>query len=928
MKQLRALLAALFAAVVLLPLASPQARAEEPGDAPLERFGACVRGGGQGSVLMLFDRSSSVRETDPTNARVSAAKYLVTQLASTLDDVPDSNVDIALAGFDHVYEKSLDWLPLTGSNVDRINADLDEYSNRSNGQETDYWNAVDGARKELAARTSDEGRSCALMVWFSDGEYVVTRRINEQRIQDWGGLKPYAPDEDLRSSESARAARDLGAQDMCRDGGVADQLRSMDIVTLGIGLAVDVDPSAFDLMRGFATGENCGNITEPKPGEFAMASDVDDLLFAFDKVLRGEEEPEDTGVCVNDECPEGTRVFVLDGSIGKVQGLAAVPIDDARILVRSRSGETLELARDKNSATISGANVTWDWLSDRTLSLKLEREGTSDDWVGPWGLVFVAPTATDELARSTLRLYGDVQPVWLNRDVEARVGGESPELRFGLVNSEGNEIDPATLSDEAFMDVAVIGADGKAREVAKRLPREKMGEPLTLDLADLPPGPAQLWVTMDITTQSWQGEGGPVPGTKLEVTRTAFPLSVQPPTQYPTIADRVSFGSTETEDPVTVTVPLNGEGCVWLGEETRFTGYPAGLDSATLTSPAKDEASCSTSGLELTLDPGDVGNGALVGKTQVFLKGSTPGEPIAVNLDFDLQMSRPVSQPVLWGTLVGVTLLGIAIPVGILYLTKFLTATIPGNAVLAGRVTGPVDESRAFTDGGVNLSVADMQIAHLANNRRRVEVAGTTLKARMGLAPTEPGYVVVEQPGRAAGGRTTMSSVGDRAKLPLAVQGNWTVALDPNNPTTGDVTVTVFTGPGAPALDQLLDDVRSNIKDAVAKLRDGLPPDAQPAQPDPWGGGGGSSGGPGGPGGGGSDPWSTPPSAPPTSGWDTPPRPPTPPTPPGTGGQPPGFGGPPTNPPTGNPGQQWQQPPSPGGWNNPPSTGGNAGAGW
>lgn len=865
MNRLRAVLTALFVAVVLAPLATGgPAHADEAGDAPLERFGACVRGGGQGSVLMLFDKSGSLRETDPTNARVTSAKYVVGQLARSMDDLPEGRIDIALAGFDTGYERTLDWTELTEGNLDPINADLEAYADRNDGIETDYWSAVDGARRELAARQDADGSGCALMLWFSDGGFAIATRDSERALEDWGGPKPYDPENEMASAAEATAALEAGAEDMCRPGGVADQLRSMDIVSLGIGLSVDAPPEAFDLMRGFTSGEaDCGDIVEPKPGEFLMATDVDELILAFDQVLSEGSEVEETPVCVDDECPEGTRTFVLDGSIGKVQGLAQAPIEGTRILVRTRDGETVELERDATSASLPGADLTWEWLSERTLSVELTRDGQSEEWIGPWGLVFVAPSASADPAQSTLRLYGDIAPLWANSDVELRSGAEPAEVRITLVDGDGNTIDPATLSDETTMSVAVLPAGGDARVLAEALAPGEMTEPITVELEDFPPGIGQLWVTLDITTSSWGTGADAVEGTRLEPVRAMFPFNVAVPREFPTIPSRVSFGETETADPVTVTVPLDGEGCVWLGDEVRFTGYPAGLDSATLTSPAADEASCSTTGLELTLAPGDVGNGALVGRAEVFVNAPSSANPLAVTLDFDLQMSRPASQPVLWGTLIGVTLLGIAIPVGILYLTKYLTAKIPGDAVLAGQVRGRVDDSQAFTDRGIDLDVSRMHIAHLANNRRRVDVAGTTLQAKMGLALTEPGYVVVEQPGRAAGGRTAMSSKGDRARLPLAVQGNWTVALDPNAPHTGDVVVTIYTAPGAPAMRELLDDVRSNIRDAVAKLREGLPPDAQSPQHDPWGGG------PSGPAS--HDPWANPPTAPPPNPWQTPP---------------------------------------------------------
>ena len=914
LRAMRTLLLALIVGLVIVPLAAPSAVADEDAEVtPASRFMSCTRGGGQGSVLLLFDTSGSLKRTDPDNARVTASKLFVSRLAEILGESPESNVQVALAGFDHSFSKTLDWTDLDAEHLDPINADLDAYAERRNGPETDYWKAVDGARQELAQRQQAEGDHCSMVVWFSDGGFAISKRANADVMQKWGGLKPYAPDNKLATRQDAARAMQDGQEDMCRPGGVADQLRSMDVITLGIGLAVDSEPKTFDLMQGFSAAETipCGDITKPKPGTFTMATDIDDLIWAFAEASSEGSDVQETGLCKEGEepCAEGTRTFVLDGSIGRVQAITQLPVDGGRVLLQTRDGALTPMPKDGDNAKVPGATLRWKWLSDRTLTLMLEREGQSEEWIGPWGLVFVASTDTDELAKSSLQLFGDVQPVWTNRkDVTIRTDAKPVDLQLGLVNSKGETIDPATLSDESQFDVSLTGSDGETRQLVKDKPVTTITEPIALDPGSMPAGGAQLWITLNVTTQSWTGQGKTVEGTKLEPIRVMTPLSVAPPEDFPTIPAKVSFGETEQADPVTVTVPLEGEGCVWLGEKTQFTGYPKGLDSAKLSSPAADEGSCSSSGLELTLDPSGTGHGALVGKAEVWLKSPSAKAGTPVQLEFDLQMQRPASQPVLWGTLIGVTLLGIAIPVGILYLSKYLTSKIPGNAVLAQQFTGPVDDSRAFTDNGLDVDLSRMSIAQLAGGRRKVDVAGVQLRAKTGLALTEPGYVVVEQPGKAAGGRTSLASAGDKAKLPLAVQGNWTVALHPERPTSGDVTVTVFTGPGAPGITELTDDIRGRIRDAVAKLREGLPPDAQPPTSDPWGGGPSAGGQP--------DPWSNPPTQS-TTRWN-PQGGPSPSSGPQTGWQSP--------PPSGQPGgqSQWQQPPNSNWGNQPPS----GGAGW
>lgn len=918
MRNWRAVVGAAVAGVVagLGGFIAPTAQADDPPQSPVQRFGSCVNGGGQGNILMLFDTSGSLFNTDGEAGRVKAAKATIARLAESVDAISGADVDLAVAGFGTGYRRTLDWTPLSTASLGTIDADLDGYASRIDGVDTDYWSAMDGARREFSARNQAQANPCNLLMWFSDGEFAINQRANDAEMQKWGGPKAWVPDNRLRTEADITAALDAGERDLCRAGGLADQLRSLDVVTVGIGLAVDAAPESFDLMKGIATGEgiSCGDLVDPTPGEFVMATDVDELIYNFVTALDPDGNSGETPTCVDAECPEGTRTFVLDGSIGAVNATAKAPVDGTRIHLRTRTGDSIELTQGTGAQDLGGASLTWEWVTPRVLTFDLVRT-SQDNWAGPWGIVFVADEESDELARSSITLKGDITPTLANRDeLQLRVGEQPVELRLQNVDRTGERIDPATLSDETTLSASLVSG-GRTVELASGLTGADMEEPLSLDPDDLSPGVAQLVLTLDVTTQSWQEGGTTIPGTRLEPRSATIPLAVAPPADFPVLPDKISFGHTETADPVTVQVPLDGSGCAWLPGQTRFTGFPEGLDGASLTSPATDRDGCASGSLELTLDPGGLANGSFTGTTQVMLAAAdSTAEPVAVDLTFDLSMSRPASQPVLWTTLIGVTLLGIAIPVGILYLVKFLTSKIPGAAVLAGSASGLVDDTRSFTDNGVPIGVANLTVAHLTSNRREVTVAGKTLRARMGAALTEPGYVVVATPGPSAGGRTSLQSVGGNARLPLAVQGNWMVALDPQRPVGGPVEVTVFTAPGAPGFNELLDDVRANLRTAVAKLREGLPPEPAALGADPWGGGAAPSV---------KDPWTTPqqstaadPWANPgrTGGadpWTNPPnqagRPPA--------GPPPGFGQPgPQNPPPNDP---WANPPG----GQPPSGG-------
>ncbi|MDO5684405.1 MAG: hypothetical protein Q4G46_16465, partial [Propionibacteriaceae bacterium] len=561
----------------------------------------------------------------------------------------------------------------TADQADTIKADLATYAKKIDGVDTDYWSAMDGARREFSERVQGQATPCNLLMWFSDGEFDLKPRESDGEVQQLGGLKPWAPDNALRSEEEVRQAVDAGANDLCRPAGLADQSRSLDIITVGIGLSVadeGQDAPNFDLMRGISTGEStsaCGDLTTPKPGEFVMATDVDDLIYSFITALdpggSGENEP-----CVGDICAEGTRTFVLDGSIGAVSATAKAPVDGTRIYLKTRTGEDIELTQGTGEQSLNGSKLTWEWVTPRVLTMDLVRDGQGD-WAGPWGIVFVADAPTEELAKSTISLKGDITPRLKDKPPALR-SGESPlDLAFEVVDSSGTRIDPTTLSDETTLTVT-LNSGGQAQQLASGLVKDAIEQPITLPLDKLQPGIAELVLTLDVTTQSWEEDGERVAGTKLEPRHASVPLNIAPPADFPSIPAKVSFGQTEQPDPVSIDVPIDGEGCVWLAGETKFTGFPAGLDKAQLSSPATSRDTCASGSMQLTLSPGGVANGSFVGTTTVMLAAANADvDPVSVELAFDLSQRRPASQPVLWTTLIGVTLLGVAIPLGILYLT-------------------------------------------------------------------------------------------------------------------------------------------------------------------------------------------------------------------------------------------------------------------
>lgn len=306
---------AALAAMMLVPLmlAIPSASAV-PTTAAVGDFGGCLAAQQQGDLLLMVDQSGSLQGSDPDAARVSAANYLLEQL-NTFGGSAGVELNVAIAGFSENFIVHAPWTRLDNGSLPALQDEVERFRTRTDGIDTDYWNALDGARRTLAERDGQsETNRCQAVAWFSDGKLDFTVRDAE---------KPYAQGVSLGSDQGVQQVVGAARESICRPAGIADQLRSSGIVTFAVGLAAGTaQPSDFDLMRSIATGGDgaCGKTTSPSPGDFYLAQNIDDLLFAFDAFSTPGQAPieGETGVCVVSVCEEAQHRFVLDDSISSV----------------------------------------------------------------------------------------------------------------------------------------------------------------------------------------------------------------------------------------------------------------------------------------------------------------------------------------------------------------------------------------------------------------------------------------------------------------------------------------------------------------------------------------------------------------------------------------------------------------------------------
>jgi hypothetical protein len=807
------------ASILIVPTA---VAADDAGRDAVRRFGGCLAGKSSGHLLLLLDTSSSLQKSDPEGQRIKAAEYLVSELANFVDQ-SGSKLEVSVAGFADKFKVAMPWTALDGSSSARVRDAIDAFQHENSGFETDYWNALNGARTYLAQRAASG--DCTALVWLSDGSYDLDQRDTAAEKDKYGTTKPYGPRVALVDSSAEKRLEQAGAADLCRQGGVADALRIDGVTTLAIGLQGGLNAADFNLMKGVATGtpfdgQPCGAQDGKKFGAFVLADDVVSLFFAFDEIVDPNHLPSttETKFCQGRVCPDYYHQFVLDPSITSVRILGGSELTRYFAVLISPSGKQVRLDPGKPiKADFPAFSVAGVWRTDSVFSLTLDRKADGG-WTGVWRMVFVDPASTDRgTAQSNIRLYGDLEPTWRSAKTELVVG-EKPTLQFGLQRHDGSAVDPSLIAGRLSLGADLEYPDGTTLPIAAELDAADLTRPVELDLSKAQSGSATVHLTLRLTTAA----SGKIPGTTLEPQATDYPVTVATPPSYPKVGATLDFGSGDNADPVTATLPVEGTGCVWLAKSETLT-LPDGVKSAALATDASNESSCASGTLPVTLKPSAVGSGLLSGSIQVMTKPrSGSGEPVSVTVAYRYEMQRPADPGVRWAAFVALLLGGVLMPLLLLLWVKRWTAKIPGAALSVISMKGAVDDGTSFLSM-TEPDLSTMRTMSLDGVDRRVMPLSSwaTLRAKPRLRNlTAPGHVVIE-------GAPAITSAGNA--LPLAVQDHWVAVLDPADPGRGQVEFHFLLAPGAAKLRDLLADARANVPAAVVQRRLGLGVSAGPS---------------------------------------------------------------------------------------------------
>jgi len=824
-------------------VAAPAQTAAAPSAA--DRFAACVSANGQANIVLLIDESGSLagsatsKGSDPDGARVTAAGYLLRSL-SNLVDATDAKISVLLSGFANDYYPGSAWLPLGKSGLGGALAQLQSFKDKDNGSGTDYYLALDGARRDLNKQHAKSPNACQAIVFFSDGKLDVEKDSSENSYSQIS--RPYANPDPMKSGNWA-AASTQAASAICSPKGLATQIRSRGIIVFGIGLAVTASASDFSLMQNVVTGSGgCGGLTTPTPGMFTPVQNIDEMLFAFNAVTGGQEQS--TKVCQDNvaacAAQDGfVNAIMLDGSVSRVNILGTAPVDGVQVWIVDPQGKQAQLKTSADaglnssvSLAAGGMTGTYTWLSAHTVSLQWAK-ASGANWNGEWKLIFVDPSgkSAGQMAKTSLQVFGDVEASAVIGDT-TQLRQDSPiQVTLALKNGAGEKLNPSTdLAGSLGVDVDLVDSAGTTIPVKDGITKADVSAPISIDAQKAATGDGKIQVTLRYTTAAPHG----LVGTTLEPSVTQTDVAILPPANFPSVTSTLDFGAIEGAVDVTGDVAVTGPGCVWVDPSTASVdAAPDEAGDVTIGSPNTSQSGCvsvpegKTANLPVRLTTANSGNGDVTGTFDV--KMAPLDEPTNVRqatVAFTAELSRPLNTTNFVVVLVASLILGVGIPVGLAYLAKFLlNSKMPSAGVYVVSCQVSAGAGEVLRDGKP-FAVASEELKDMlklrAGGTRDVTAGAYRLVSHMGASPF--GTADVRVVGASAGASSYRTKAGPAAILPLAVANNWALLKNPGMPQgTADLLLLVSVFSGAQERDALVAAVNAKGPQMIAALDDLMP---------------------------------------------------------------------------------------------------------
>jgi hypothetical protein len=820
------------------------------GDPAIDDLVACVQGSRELIVLMLIDESASLKQTDPDDRRVDAARGALDSLVALASSEGENspNVSVSLAAFSNEFRTVQDWTDAGPDTADELNRSLDEFADFKSGKDTDFVNALSAGRDALAdqaaAVTSEGGEApCRAIMLFTDGGYDLGLRKTKEDQERFGTTKPYAPGIELTTEAQVKKAEAAGRKALCEPGGLADRVRRDDITLLTVALSGTVARAAqiplASATAGTADGRPCG--TQPKEGEssrargaYLPAEDIDVLVTQFygvgTRLGGGNLVPgsDDVQICGDDPCADGTRTFTLDASLRRAQVLALAPKPGATVVLQAPDGKTAEVSK-AGTSTLGTTQIETRAIAGRGFAIDLLRSEDDAAWTGEWKASITDPDQEGDDATLQVYVFSDIGVEFAS--VPALERGSSTELEVKLVLPSGVEAKDVIRSSEAKVRLR-NPVTGQVDEIELT---GKPGGPFTGTYdtpASLTSNVVEATAEVRITTSSDAELISQSAPAEVLVRRPEGSIQFSPASlQMPSLTGK---GTTTIEMTL---VGGDADGCVWFGKAV-VPDPPEGAAPIVVTladgKPLPSEGDCiavkKDELVNVTIEaaPNGRASGSVEGTVTVFEKVDGREQASTTEVPFRFDMARSVDQA--QRLLLSVLMLigGLGLPMLALILLNAITARFQDlDAVRGVAMPVNVQNKQIFrVDGSyarpLSLRADDFGSLATTGNNRRFTFGGVEFRAR---ASRNPFGATIAMAAPEGGTTKLKGKVGSRVELDPALAGSWIFLLDSdktrlaaNNEVVGLLIAFVAEGNVVPQTDRMMPDINQRIPGVASRL--------------------------------------------------------------------------------------------------------------
>lgn len=618
----------------------------ENGQRAFADLGRCLQSQGKEKVLDVFyliDESGSLQDTDPQKKRAEILSSSLRQLVSFREDV---TVNYSVGFFAHEYAVWKSWTTVNQGGIVSEAAKLDaEVRKRDQGDWTDWLKGINGAIIELNAQ-HERTNGCSTLIWLTDGGIQLkTAELTESAVEELC----------LNRFDVLRKNNITVLGILLKNEKVLEEMTEEDRKNQLLRMAY-MQPMIEGTGRLYDnTVRNCGSYPVPKnyrQGALFVAQDPKDLAFEFLKL-----PPQIEGCKESPSIRGDVSDFKIENGISDFQIVTKSP----NWRLTDPTGKTLTAAsREIRVFETAGASQI--------------KVGTSQSGVGKWKFT------GDDDAVLYLCAGLDIVIDAGNDLIAGRPGSISGKV---VLQRNGLPANLAIYASNHPITVQQIAGDGSFSTPVEAT----QSAPSSFKLENFTPTAGQseleIRVTLYLTTKD---------GFELAPISVSQKLEVRLPENYPSLKSTpITLSDLRKPDEpatgqATFKAPVGTDGKVCIAPNARVKVISDAVkreDSYVLRTSGVDATGCiqirdgeSDGKISISISNSVTASADVILEIPVtYYSDAEPGKSFTLGAPIEFTSFVPGQENAKWWTIL-LTILGIGLPLALIYLMSWLTTKI------------------------------------------------------------------------------------------------------------------------------------------------------------------------------------------------------------------------------------------------------------